>query len=281
MIKRVLLTFSLILVSNCAKEESHFSVKGTILQIIPDKRSLRIAHDTIPKLMMPMEMNFFVPDSNEYKNFKVGDSVHFDFVWDLEEGPYALNFKKVGLGYIPKVDDWFFNDEEYSERVIGDTLDNVTLLNLDSLDINLISFGKEYYFISFIFSRCPMPNMCPAIVLKNKALINGLSDQKDIHFLLISFDYMYDSPKLLKNYYNSLISNYDNIDVLSSYGKIEDIYKLGKQSGCEFWGIEKGKIGHTMQSIFINKDLKILGKWSGEDWKAEMTENSVRYIINN
>ena len=68
---------------------------------------------------------------------------------------------------------------------------------------------------------------------------------------------------------------------MSSYKKAEEIYKLGKQSGCEFWGIEKNKIGHTMQSILINKDLKILGKWPGEDWKVKMAENSIRLFLEN
>ena len=46
-------------------------------------------------------------------------------------------------------------------------------------------------------------------------------------------------------------------------------------------GIEKNKIGHTMQSILINKDLKILGKWPGEDWKVKMAENSIRLFLEN
>ena len=54
------------------------------------------------------------------------------------------------------------------------------------------------------------------------------------------------------------------------YQKVNDIYLLGKQAGCEFWGIEKDKIGHTMQSVFINKQRKILGKWEGENWDQKM-----------
>ena len=265
---------------SCSRTENHYPVKGTILELYQNENKIKIAHDTIPELMMPMQMDFYVPDLKEFDDIKIGDSVHFKFIWD-DDGPYAKNIKIVGKGHIPNNDDWFFEDEDFLERGIGDTLDDVTLLNLDSIEVKLNSFGKEYYFISFIFSRCPMPNMCPAVVLKNKALIDSFSDQNNIHFLLISFDYFFDTPSVLKNHYDFTLSDYKNIDVLSSYKKAEEIYMLGKQSGCEFWGIEKNKIGHTMQSILINKELKILGKWPGEDWKVKMAKNSIRFLLEN
>ena len=33
----------------------------------------------------------------EFNDIKIGDSVHFTFIWD-EDGPYAKNFKIVGRG---------------------------------------------------------------------------------------------------------------------------------------------------------------------------------------
>ena len=32
-----------------------------------------------------------------------------------------------------------------------------------------------------------------------------------------------------------------------------------------------------MQSILINEDLKILGKWPGEDWNVKMAE--IQYVF--
>ena len=44
--------------------------------------------------MMPMQMDFYVPDKKEFNDIKIGDSVHFKFIWD-EDNPYAKNFKIV------------------------------------------------------------------------------------------------------------------------------------------------------------------------------------------
>ena len=276
----LLITFLLGILSNCAKDNSIYEVRGTVHEIKNDLKRIRIAHDTIPNLMMPMEMDFNVIDVLEIKDVFIGDSVHFDFIWN-ETRPYAKNFKIIGKGFMPDRENKFFNDEDYSVREIGEILDDITLINIDNAEVKLSELGNEYYFISFIFTRCPMPNMCPAVVLKNKVLINTFSKSSNIDFLLISFDYLYDTPYKLKEYYGSILSEFQNLKVLSSYKRTEDIYRLGKQSGCEFWGIENGKIGHTMQSILIDKNRKILGKWPGENWEVKLVKNSIEYLIYN
>ena len=278
--KVYILSLIMLLLTNCSNEDLRYKVRGTVYGINYKSKKVRIAHDTIPGLMMPMEMDFDITDFSDMEKITIGDSVHFDFIWN-DIKPFAENFKKVGKGIIIDKEDSFFDDEEFSEKEIGEYLDDVSLINLDNIVVSLSELENQYYFISFIFTRCPMPNMCPSVVLKNKALINSFSKLGDIDFLLISFDYIYDTPKVLKEYYGSTISNFKNLKVFSSYGRIEDIYKLAKQSGCEFWGIEEGKIGHTMQSILINKNRKILGKWPGENWEVKLVENSIKYLINN
>ena len=268
----------ILLLTNCSETKSIYNVRGTIYEIKGDLNKIRIAHDTIPNLMMPMEMDFNVKNNKILRSLSVGDSVHFELVWD--DKPHAKNFKIVGRGNITNREDDFFEDENFSERSIGEILDDVTLLDIDSLEISLSDLEYDYTFISFIFSRCPMPTMCPAVVLKNKYLVNSFKEDRRINFILISFDYLYDTPSRLKDYYGSSVKEYKTLDVWSSYKKVNDIYLLGKQAGCEFWGIEKEKIGHTMQSILINNKRNILGKWKGENWDQKMVKNNIMALIN-
>ena len=62
------------------------------------------------------------------------DSVHFEFVWD-ESKPFARHFNIVGIGNIPEEDSFF--DDEFSEVKIGHIIDDVTLLDLDSAEVQL------------------------------------------------------------------------------------------------------------------------------------------------
>jgi len=274
----ILLIFTFV-VFNCGSPEKVYSVKGTVYEIKPDSMMIVIAHDTIPDLMYPMVMPFDLKDLKEIDGLSIGDSVHFEFVWG-DTSTWARKFKVVGQGKLPEDEqDDFFEDEEYAKREIGEILDDVSFLNLDSSKVRLSDSDGRYRFLSFIFTRCPMPTMCPAVVIKNDYLVKSFKDRNDIEFVMVSFDYKYDTPSVLKDFYGSTISDHDNWKAWSSTDHIEDVYRLAKQSGCNFWGIEENKIGHTLRSILIGPNREVLGYWPGDNWKAENVKTAIELLM--
>ena len=269
--------FVLFLSLNCGSPEKVYPVKGTIYGILPDSMEITISHDTIQNFMMPMVMPFKIIDLNEISTLVIGDSVHFDFIFS-DTFAFARDFKIVGKGAQLVEDDSFF-DDEYSVKKIGQILDNVTLLDLDSSLIQLSNSDGRYRFISFIFTRCPMPTMCPAVVIKNHFLADSFSNNTNIDFIMVSFDYKYDTPTVLKEFYGSTILGYNNWYVWSSSGRVNDVYTLVKQSGGDFWGVEEGKIGHTLSSVLIGPDRAILSSWKGDKWKTSQVKNAIDLLM--
>ena len=277
--KKKILFLSIFIAYNCSAPEKVYPVKGAVYEIKPDSMMIVIAHDTIPDLMYPMVMPFDLKDLNEINGLSIGDSVHFEFVWG-DTSTWARKFKVVGQGKFPEdEEDDFFEDEEYAKREIGEILDDVSFLNLDSSKVRLSNSDGRYRFLSFIFTRCPMPTMCPAVVIKNDYLVKSFKDRNDIEFVMVSFDYQYDTPSVLKYFYGSTISDHDNWKVWSSTGHIEDVYRLAKQSGCNFWGIEENKIGHTLRSILIGPNREVLGYWLGDNWKAKNVKTAIELLM--
>ena len=262
---------------NCGRNEKIYPVKGTIYEVKLDSLIITIAHDTIPDLMMPMVMPFNLKNPKDIVGLSIGDSVHFDFIW-ADTVTFAKNFRIVGKGTLPEEDDGFF-DDEYSMKRIGQLLDNVTLLDLDSSRVQLSDSDGKYRFISFIFTGCPMPNMCPALVIKNNYLADSFSNNENIDFIMVSFDYKYDTPTVLKEFYGSTILGHNNWYVWSSTGRIDDVYTLVKQSGGNFWGVEEGKIGHTLSSVLIGPDRVVLGSWQGDKWQTGQVKNAIDLLM--
>ncbi|MFL2983838.1 MAG: copper-binding protein [Candidatus Neomarinimicrobiota bacterium] len=260
----------------CGVDQAIYPVKGTIRSISNHKNRVTIAHDTIPGLMMPMVMPFPVIDQNELSQLTIGDSVHFEFVWS-ETLSHARKFSVIGQGHIP-MDDDFFKDS-YSEIDIGDIFDDVTLLSIDSNKVKLSESDGRYRFISYIFTRCPMPTMCPAVIMKNKYLLDQFSKVDQLDFILVSFDYKYDTPFVLKQNYGSMMQLYDNLDIWSSCNHVEDVYSLVKQSGGDFWGIDEEKIGHTLRSVLLSPNRELLASWKGEDWKVKEVELGIKMLM--
>ncbi len=257
----------------CEKKDNQYLVKGTVQSIEHELNKIIIAHDTIPGLMMPMVMPFSVRDKEEIDNLQIGDSVHFQLIWN-DIKPYATKFKVVSQGKILITDDFF--DDEYSVKEVGQIIDDVTLLNLYGKDVRLSNSDGRYRFISYIFSRCPMPNMCPAIVMKNRYLATAFSE---IEFIMVSFDYLYDTPRVLKQAFGHINDDFDNWQILSSTDHIDDIYKLVRQSGGNFWGVDQGKIGHTLSSVFIGPKREVLRIWKGEEWDVNQVKNALRLYV--
>jgi len=275
--KILIYLFALLFLLNCTKSGKVYSVQGTVYEVFHDSMEVTISHDTITNLMMPMVMPFQVIDTNEISNLIIGDSVHFDFIFS-DTLAYARNFIVIGKGTLPNEYDNYF-DDEYSEKRIGQILDDVTFLDIDSTLIKLSETDGKYRFISFIFTSCPMPTMCPAIVIKNHYLADSFSNNTNIDFIMISFDYRYDTPTILKKVYEETTSDYNNWYVWSSIDRVDDIYTLIKQSGGNFWGVEEGKIGHTLSSVLIGPDRMVLGSWKGEKWQSGNVRDAIQMMM--
>ena len=95
---RNLLLILIVLALSCGDGKQVYKVVGTVRSIKLDEQKAIIAHDTIPNLMMPMIMPFFIPDLKELDKIEIGDSVHFEFIWnDTKPFPEILPLSAEGI----------------------------------------------------------------------------------------------------------------------------------------------------------------------------------------
>ena len=268
------ITLSLLLAIGCSKKS--YPVRGTILEVREKSNEFLIHHDEIPGFMMAMTMPFKLADSLDINRFGVGDSLKFRL--EMEENKaYAANFQLLGKGTLPESDDLW--DDEYPPLEIGQIFTNVTFLDLDSNDVSLSDSDGKFRLISYIFTRCPMPNMCPAVVTKNQYLAQVFKADPNMEFVLVSFDYTFDTPAVLKNYYGGILESNPNLSVLSSTGHLNDIFSLAGQSYVSFWGVDENDIGHTLRSVLIDPERRLMKVFEGTDWRPEAAERDIRNIL--
>ena len=249
---------------------------GTILEVRKESNEFLIHHDAIPNFMMAMTMPFSLKDSTDIQRFSVGDSVHFHLIIELEK-TVASNFQLKGKGTIPDYNN--NKDDQYTPVEIGEIIDNATFLDLDSHNVALSDGDGKFRFISYIFTRCPMPNMCPAVVAKNRYLSETFTETDKIEFVLISFDYIYDTPSVMKSNYTSNLKSYPNMKFYSSFGHLNDIFMLTGQSFVSFWGVDENDIGHSLRSIIIDPERRLMKAYDGTDWTPEAAERDIRNIL--
>ena len=271
---KFIITLSLLLAIGCSKKS--YPVRGTILEVRKESNEFLIHHDEIPGFMMAMTMPFKLADSLDINRFEVGDSLKFHLEMN-ENKTNAANFQLLGKGTLPETDDMW--DDEYPPLEIGQIFTNVTFLDLDSNDVSLSDSDGKFRLISYIFTRCPMPNMCPAVVTKNQYLAQVFKADPNMEFVLVSFDYTFDTPTVLKNYYGGILESNPNLIVLSSTGHLNDIFSLAGQSYVSFWGVDENDIGHTLRSVLIDPERRLMKVFEGTDWRPEAAERDIRNIL--
>ena len=210
--KKIIFSTTLILFSACSGIKS-YPVRGTIIEIRKESNEFLIHHDEIPDFMMAMTMPFKLTDSLDINRYGVGDSLKFRLEMK-EEKAFANNFQLLGKGTLPETDNLW--DDEYTPLEIGSIFANATFLDMDSNGVSLSDSDGKFRFISYIFTRCPMANMCPAVVAKNQYLAETFSETNKIEFILISFDYTFDTPTVLRNYYSGILESNPNLIVQSA-----------------------------------------------------------------
>ena len=276
--KKLIILLIILLVSSCSDSKKIYDVTGVVLDINLANKKVLVDHDSIPNFMMPMVMHFNIENKKVVKSLSKNDSVRFKFII-TETSSYATDFNIIGRRINIDDNDDFWEDDEYSKKEIGEKLSNVTLLNINANATSLDDYSGKYVFLSFIFTRCPVPNMCPAVVIKNGVIARNFKDNENVKLVMVSFDYLYDTPQILKSFYGSSIEGFPNWDVLSSVEKVSDLYTLSSEIGCEYWGIEKNNIGHNLRSALIGPDKTLLKIWEGDDWLAGSVTNEIENYI--
>jgi len=273
-VKNFIFLISIIILS--CETPIRYPVTGVVKEIDISKNKLLIDHDKIPGFMDKMVMYFNLHNSVNINDFSINDSLTFDLIIN-NKNSYTKNFAFHGKSII-KDDDFFLDDDDmkYELKKPGEFIDDATFLTLDNKKVKLSDYKNKFIVISYIFSKCPMPNMCPAVILNNQYLSKKFEND-DIIFLLVSFDYIYDTPDILKESYASISS--ENLIFLSSYNHINDIFTLTQQSGVGFWGVEENNIGHTMRTIIVDGNLKVVKAFDGFEWKPGDAKRDIENLL--
>jgi protein SCO1 len=178
-----------------------YKLRGKVVATNPATGEVTINHEAIPGFMEAMTMPYKVKDPNVLSELHPGDVLTADLLVSQESDA------NVFLDHIVVVAQ---GKPDYKPATIyhvpaqGDAVPDFKLRNQDGRVIHLNQFRGEDLLITFIYTRCPLPNFCP-LVTRNFAKIERqlALDPKvkgKTHLLCVSFDPEHDTPERLKSY---------------------------------------------------------------------------------
>lgn len=267
------LAFAALFFSSCDRagsDEKVFQVRGVVQKPMPgDAAMMIIDHEEIPGYMPRMIMPFKAKDPAEFAKLEPGMVVTFDYHVVADES-WVTGVVVTGEKGAITLEEGKPDAEKLAKP--GDRLPEVTFLDENGKPVTLADYEGMPVALTFVFSRCPVPEYCPRMMNQFAAVIAALENEPKApakyRLLTISFDHEHDRPGILKAWaaafgYRegmpwSLLSSEDP-------GPIE---KLAEPTGLRY-GEANGTIQHNLRTLVLNPDGTIRRVFTDESWKVE------------
>ena len=278
--------FVLVLIAGCIKKQENqtteittFPLKGQVVRVMPDEHRIMIAHGEIPNYMKAMTMPFKVKDTTFLTMVHPGDSILATLAVSRTES-WLATVSVLGKGAPPKV---LTGNEILFKQLFreGEPIPDVEFLNQDSRKIHLDAYKGKVLALTFIYTRCPLPDFCIRMSdnfariqrsLKKDAFLNG-----SWHLFSVTFDPDYDRPSVLKGYAKTYNADFADWDFLVTDKK--SLQKLADGFDLTYEPDQGGLIAHTLRTILIDKKGNLVAILKGNDWTPDDVANRIRDLV--
>lgn len=251
---------------------------GRIVAIDPSRQQIMVSHSEIAGFMPAMTMPFRLKNTNVLQSLSKGDEISATLVvagnqsW-LEDVYVARKAtgqsdpRDVEIGALPHE---------------GDVVPNFTLVNQDGKRITLNQYRGKTLLITFIYTRCPLPDYCPLLSSNfaevDKALQKDPGLYAKTHLLSVSFDSEHDTPAVLRSYGAAYTERYSDEKFEHwefASGSAEDVKAITKFFGLQY-AKSSDQFAHSMVTAIVSPDGKIVKIYRYSDWKPGELLNELR-----
>jgi protein SCO1/2 len=250
-----------------------YRLRGKVVATNPATGEVTLNHEAIPGFMDAMTMPYKLKDSSILSELHPGDVITADVLVSQDSDASVLldHIVIVAQGkpdYRPAV--------SYHVPAKGDLVPDFKLRNQDGRMVHLDQFRGKNLLVTFIYTRCPLPNFCPLVThnfaVIEKQLASDPALRGKTHLLSVSFDPEHDTPERLKAYGTQYIgsdakSAFTNWDfavpekpVLTEMAKFFDLGITNEPDQT---------ITHTLSTTLIGPDGKVLKFYPGNEWTPE------------
>jgi protein SCO1/2 len=248
-----------------------YEVKGKVVAVDKDKHRITLDHEEIPGYMEAMIMPYTLKDEQILNELAPGDQLQATLIVDAN----SSWLEDVVFSRASPAASGANTSVATSEPKPGDAVPNFSLVNQDAKSIRMDKYRGKALLLTFIYTRCPLPEYCTLMSNNFAAIEKEL--QKDAalyektHLLSISFDPAYDTPKVLRSYGAAHTGNFNKENFKHwefATGKPEQVREIAQFFGLTYMP-EKDEIIHSLKTAIITPDGRVYKLYSGNDWKPE------------
>ena len=249
-----------------------YPLKGKIVAVDRERKRATIDHEAIDGFMEAMTMDFPIHADWVWENMTPGSEIRAQLVLD-SSAPEPFWLEDVGIvaAGIPGQTRAAPSDSGQ----IGKQIVDFKLTNQDGKSITPKDFKGKALAITFIYSKCPLPEYCIKMSTNFSDLANQLNTNGErkgkIRLLSISFDPANDTPEKLRSYGLGYLGKNAKPDFevwQLAVGKDSEVRKV-----ADFFGLryevdptDKALINHSLRTAVVGPDGKVVKIFTGNEW---------------
>ncbi len=259
-----------------------FEIVGKVVSVDKAGKRVVVNHEAIPGFMDAMTMPFALRDPFYLDIMEPGDELRAKLV--VEDGRSYLDEVAVqrqttipGAATTP-------DTNAPREPEIGATVPGFRLVNEDNKEFSLDEFRGRAVLLTFIYTRCPLPDYCPLMTSNFgdiARLLAGAGVPADkVQLLQISFDPEHDTPAALREYEARNIPDKQRRDrITSATGAPAEVRRIANYFGLLYSQNPNGEIDHSLRTALIAPDGKLVKVYRGNEWKPEEVAADLRRTL--
>jgi protein SCO1/2 len=222
-----------------------------VLRVDPAAQTMLVSHHDIPGYMPAMTMPFQVARAADLDGLRPGARIEFRLA-----GGRARDVRLLAQRSDVPV------PAAANKLAPGAPVPDFELIDQQGRPVRLSAFRGKTVVVNFIYTRCPLPEVCPRLSA-NFARLQRRFRPDDVVLLSITLDPQYDTPATLAAYGKIWKANPEGWRFLT--GTTEQIRKIAGGFGIVYWP-EDGSLTHNSQTAVIRSDGSLAALVEGSNY---------------
>jgi len=237
-----------------------YKVDGILVALDPIQNTITVSHRPVPKLMPAMIMPFRVDNPAEMRSLHVGSRVRFELA--IEDGrSIARHLEIVGESDLDI-------PEAKGRKKIGEVIPDFAMTDQNAKQFRLSDLRGKTVAVNFIYTRCPLPDVCPRLSANFAVLQRRFRLQmgKELVLVSITIDPQFDTPDVLQEY--AVRWGAWPVGWRFLTGPDSEIQRVAGYFGLVYWP-DEGSLGHNSTTSIIGPDGRLTAIVEGSSFRVD------------
>jgi protein SCO1/2 len=279
-VKRGITLAAAFAVLTTACSAKRYPVTGMVLKVDKPGGTMVVSHEKIPGYMEAMAMPFRVREAAALDLLRPGMRVEFTLVVTKNES-YAERVRlQGGARFEPDTQYKAPAAAESKEVALGEAVPDFELIDQDSRPLRLSQLQGQVVAVTFIYTRCPLPDVCPRLSNNFARLQERFQERmgRDLTLLSVTFDPQFDRPEVLAQHARGWKAHPVGWRFLT--GTLEQVSSVCGLFGVDFWP-DEGLITHSMRTAVIDRRGRLAANLPGRDFTVQQLGDLVETVLRN